>query len=128
MEVEVGKEGLRFENGAFTYYGVPAIMAIVSSGKGSAGPLQPCPRFHGWEMELDVATGRDGTWDPSSATHVPSTVISDSDVRKVSSLAGSSFLRRYLGEAGAPIPLWLEGRWAGTPKEQLWLRCGVRTR
>ncbi|XP_010172019.1 metal transporter CNNM1, partial [Antrostomus carolinensis] len=47
VEVEVGKEGLRFENGAFTYYGVPAIMAVVSS---------------------------------------------DNDVRKVSSLAGSSFL------------------------------------
>ncbi|XP_040462124.1 metal transporter CNNM1 isoform X1 [Falco naumanni] len=31
VEVEVGKEGLRFENGAFTYYGVPAIMAVVSS-------------------------------------------------------------------------------------------------
>lgn len=99
MEVEVGKEGLRFENGAFTYYGVPAIMAIVSSGKGSAGPLQPCPHFRGWAMELDVATGRDGTLYPSSATHAPSTLISDSDVRKVSSLAGSSFLRRYLGEA-----------------------------
>ncbi|XP_074856505.1 metal transporter CNNM1 [Carettochelys insculpta] len=47
VEVEVGKEGLRFENGAFTYYGVPAIMAAVSS---------------------------------------------DNDVRKVGSLAGSSFL------------------------------------
>ncbi|NXH76547.1 CNNM1 protein, partial [Hydrobates tethys] len=47
VEVEVGKEGLRFENGAFTYYGVPAIMAVVSS---------------------------------------------DNDVRKVGSLAGSSFL------------------------------------
>ncbi|XP_053307128.1 metal transporter CNNM1 [Spea bombifrons] len=47
VEVEVGKEGLRFENGAFTYYGVPAIMATVSS---------------------------------------------DTDVRKVGSLAGSSFL------------------------------------
>lgn len=33
VEVEVGKEGLRFENGAFTYYGVPAVMAVVSSGK-----------------------------------------------------------------------------------------------
>lgn len=32
VEVEVGKEGLRFENGAFTYYGVPAIMTTVSSG------------------------------------------------------------------------------------------------
>ncbi|RMC11502.1 hypothetical protein DUI87_11621 [Hirundo rustica rustica] len=31
VQVEVGKEGLRFENGAFTYYGVPAIMAVVSS-------------------------------------------------------------------------------------------------
>ncbi|XP_060624177.2 metal transporter CNNM1 isoform X1 [Anolis sagrei] len=31
VEVEVGKEGLRFENGAFTYYGVPAIMAAVSA-------------------------------------------------------------------------------------------------
>ncbi|XP_009321589.1 PREDICTED: metal transporter CNNM1 [Pygoscelis adeliae] len=47
VEVEVGKEELRFENGAFTYYGVPAIMAVISS---------------------------------------------DNDVRKVGSLAGSSFL------------------------------------
>uniref|UniRef100_A0A672VBY5 Metal transporter n=1 Tax=Strigops habroptila TaxID=2489341 RepID=A0A672VBY5_STRHB len=39
VEVEIGKEGLRFENGAFTYYGVPAIMAVVSSGKGSVGSL-----------------------------------------------------------------------------------------
>ncbi|XP_062466393.1 metal transporter CNNM1 isoform X3 [Pezoporus occidentalis] len=51
VEVEIGKEGLRFENGAFTYYGVPAIMAVVSSA-----------------------------------------LISDNDVRKVGSLAGSSFL------------------------------------
>ncbi|NXK58544.1 CNNM1 protein, partial [Sylvietta virens] len=47
VQVEVGKEGLRFENGAFTYYGVPAIMAVVSS---------------------------------------------ENDVRKMGSLAGSSFL------------------------------------
>ncbi|NWU60630.1 CNNM1 protein, partial [Pterocles burchelli] len=47
VAVEVGKEGLRFENGAFTYYGIPAIMAVVSS---------------------------------------------DNDMRKVGSLAGSSFL------------------------------------
>lgn len=32
VEVEVGKEGLRFENGAFTYYGVPAIMTSACSG------------------------------------------------------------------------------------------------
>ncbi|XP_070609063.1 metal transporter CNNM1 isoform X4 [Erythrolamprus reginae] len=47
VEVEVGKEGLRFENGAFTYYGVPAIMTVICS---------------------------------------------DNDGRKMSSLAGSSFL------------------------------------
>uniref|UniRef100_H3B2D7 Metal transporter n=1 Tax=Latimeria chalumnae TaxID=7897 RepID=H3B2D7_LATCH len=33
VEVEIGKEGLKFENGVFTYYGVPAIMATASSGK-----------------------------------------------------------------------------------------------
>ncbi|XP_036742413.2 metal transporter CNNM1 isoform X3 [Manis pentadactyla] len=31
VEVEVGKEGLRFENGAFTYYGAPAIMTTACS-------------------------------------------------------------------------------------------------
>lgn len=45
VQVEVGKEGLRFENGAFTYYGVPAIMAVVSSGEASVGSLRPCLFF-----------------------------------------------------------------------------------
>ncbi|MBN3275475.1 CNNM1 protein, partial [Polyodon spathula] len=31
VEVEIGKEALRFENGAFTYYGVPAIMSNQTS-------------------------------------------------------------------------------------------------
>uniref|UniRef100_A0A8C5TM38 Metal transporter n=1 Tax=Malurus cyaneus samueli TaxID=2593467 RepID=A0A8C5TM38_9PASS len=44
VEVEVGKEGLRFENGAFTYYGVPAIMAVVSSGEASVGSFWPLNR------------------------------------------------------------------------------------
>jgi hypothetical protein len=35
VEVEIGKEGLKFENGAFTYYGVSALTA-PSSG-------EPCP-------------------------------------------------------------------------------------
>lgn len=38
-------------------------------------------------------------------------VIADNDVRKVGSLAGSSFLRRYLG---APL-VALEGRWVCSP-------------
>ncbi|XP_078421248.1 metal transporter CNNM4-like isoform X1 [Cetorhinus maximus] len=31
VEVEISKEGLKFENGAFTYYGVPALTSMVSS-------------------------------------------------------------------------------------------------
>ncbi|XP_078079245.1 metal transporter CNNM1 [Mustelus asterias] len=31
VEVEISKEGLKFENGAFTYYGVPALTPMVSS-------------------------------------------------------------------------------------------------
>lgn len=33
MEVEIGKEALKFENGPFTYYGMPAIMAVLPTGK-----------------------------------------------------------------------------------------------
>ncbi|MCI4376451.1 hypothetical protein PGIGA_G00188520 [Pangasianodon gigas] len=29
VEVEIGKEALKFENGPFTYYGMPAIMAVL---------------------------------------------------------------------------------------------------
>ncbi len=32
VEVEIGKEGLKFENGPFTYYGLPAIMTILPTG------------------------------------------------------------------------------------------------
>lgn len=32
VEVEIGKEGLKFENGAFTYYGVSAL-TLPSSGE-----------------------------------------------------------------------------------------------
>uniref|UniRef100_A0A4W4E5Y6 Metal transporter n=1 Tax=Electrophorus electricus TaxID=8005 RepID=A0A4W4E5Y6_ELEEL len=32
VEVEIGKEGLRFENGPFTYYGMPAIMTVLPAG------------------------------------------------------------------------------------------------
>ncbi|XP_053891604.1 metal transporter CNNM1 [Malaclemys terrapin pileata] len=76
VEVEIGKEGLRFENGAFTYYGVPAIMAVICS---------------------------------------------DNDVRKVGSLAGSSFLlpvsvsRTFAVSRGESL--------AGSPVNQSPSRC-----
>ncbi|XP_060698487.1 metal transporter CNNM1 [Hemiscyllium ocellatum] len=31
VEVEISKEGLKFENGAFTYYGVPALLSLAST-------------------------------------------------------------------------------------------------
>lgn len=42
--MEIGKEGLRFENGAFTYYGVSAL-TVPSSGKLQPllGPGSWCP-------------------------------------------------------------------------------------
>jgi len=33
VEVEIGKEALRCENGAFSYYGMPALIPPLPSGK-----------------------------------------------------------------------------------------------
>lgn len=33
VEVEIGKEALRFENGAFSYYGMPTLIPPLSIGK-----------------------------------------------------------------------------------------------
>ncbi|XP_045139769.1 metal transporter CNNM3 [Echinops telfairi] len=43
VEVEIGKEGLRFENGAFTYYGVSALTAPSSVHQSPVSSLQPEP-------------------------------------------------------------------------------------
>lgn len=32
VEVEIGKEALRFENGAFSYYGMPAVIPPLPIG------------------------------------------------------------------------------------------------
>ena len=42
MEVEIGKEGLKFENGAFTYYGVSALTAPSSGKLGPPGAGGGC--------------------------------------------------------------------------------------
>ncbi|XP_007957717.1 metal transporter CNNM3 [Orycteropus afer afer] len=41
VEVEIGKEGLKFENGAFTYYGVSALAAPSSVHQSPVSSLQP---------------------------------------------------------------------------------------
>lgn len=54
VEVEIGKEGLKFENGAFTYYGLSALTAP------SSGELQPHPGCRlGW-LRLSLCCG----WSP----------------------------------------------------------------
>ncbi|XP_054944881.1 metal transporter CNNM3 isoform X1 [Physeter macrocephalus] len=40
VEVEIGKEGLKFENGAFTYYGVSALTAPSSAHQSPVSSLQ----------------------------------------------------------------------------------------
>ncbi|KAG6923300.1 cyclin and CBS domain divalent metal cation transport mediator 3, partial [Chelydra serpentina] len=51
VEVEIGKEGLKFENGAFTYYGVSALMAPSSVHQSPVSTLRPNRR----EQPLDCS-------------------------------------------------------------------------
>ncbi|XP_053873669.1 metal transporter CNNM3 isoform X1 [Malaclemys terrapin pileata] len=53
VEVEIGKEGLKFENGAFTYYGVSALMAPSSVHQSPVSTLRPNRR----EQPLDCNEG-----------------------------------------------------------------------
>uniref|UniRef100_A0A8C0ISJ3 Metal transporter n=1 Tax=Chelonoidis abingdonii TaxID=106734 RepID=A0A8C0ISJ3_CHEAB len=53
VEVEIGKEGLKFENGAFTYYGVSALMAPSSVHQSPVSTLRPNRR----EQPLDCSEG-----------------------------------------------------------------------
>lgn len=61
--MEIGKEGLRFENGAFTYYGVSAL-AAPSSGK-------PGPLWGLWSRwaELPLTLGMLASLEPVSLSH-----------------------------------------------------------
>ena len=58
-------------------------------------------------------------------TATPPTVVSDNDVRKVGSLAGSSFLRKYFGAGWdsktSPLRLWPAGGGMGLhPAKSSW--------
>ncbi|XP_076830850.1 metal transporter CNNM1 [Brachyhypopomus gauderio] len=62
VEVEIGKEGLRFENGPFTYYGMPAIMAVLPtvhrSPSRSSGLNHSDTTIHGGSLsQLSVGVG-----------------------------------------------------------------------
>lgn len=64
MEVEIGKEGLKFENGAFTYYGVSALTLPSSGEYGNCRHGQFIPDLSNiqslvlewrWNILIDVA-------------------------------------------------------------------------
>ncbi|XP_077353916.1 metal transporter CNNM3 isoform X1 [Festucalex cinctus] len=44
VEVEIGKEGLKFDNGAFTYYGVSALTLPSSAHQSPVSTRRPSPR------------------------------------------------------------------------------------
>ncbi|XP_043111265.1 metal transporter CNNM1 isoform X3 [Puntigrus tetrazona] len=62
VEVEIGKEGLKFENGPFTYYGLPAIMTILPtvhrSPSRSSGLNHSDTTIHGGSLgQLSISGG-----------------------------------------------------------------------
>lgn len=63
VEVEIGKEGLKFENGPFTYYGLPAIMTILPtvhrSPSRSSGLNHSDTTIHGGSLgQLSISGGQ----------------------------------------------------------------------
>ncbi|KAF4106049.1 metal transporter CNNM1 [Onychostoma macrolepis] len=62
VEVEIGKEGLKFENGPFTFYGLPAIMTILPtvhrSPSRSSGLNHSDTTIHGGSLgQLSISGG-----------------------------------------------------------------------
>ncbi|XP_072534081.1 metal transporter CNNM1 isoform X1 [Salminus brasiliensis] len=62
VEVEIGKEGLKFENGPFTYYGMPAIMSVLPtvhrSPSRSSGLNHSDTTIHGGSLgQLSISGG-----------------------------------------------------------------------
>uniref|UniRef100_A0A7N4PG27 Metal transporter n=1 Tax=Sarcophilus harrisii TaxID=9305 RepID=A0A7N4PG27_SARHA len=72
VEVEIGKEGLKFENGAFTYYGVSALSVPSSVHQSPVSSIRP--------------SRRDLQSEPAESTHYSSTYCPDYTVRALSDL------------------------------------------
>uniref|UniRef100_A0A5F8G2Q3 Metal transporter n=1 Tax=Monodelphis domestica TaxID=13616 RepID=A0A5F8G2Q3_MONDO len=72
VEVEIGKEGLKFENGAFTYYGVSALTVPSSVHQSPVSSIRP--------------SRRDLQSEPAENTHYSSTYCPDYTVRALSDL------------------------------------------
>ncbi|XP_075063438.1 metal transporter CNNM3 isoform X2 [Mixophyes fleayi] len=92
VQVEIGKEGLRFENGAFTYYGVAALSPCL------LGPHSP-------------SSGREQSGSPDSGFYCPDysvRALSDLQIVKVSRLQYLNALRTSHTDAQSPDSIELK--------------------
>ncbi|XP_061148618.1 metal transporter CNNM3 isoform X3 [Syngnathus typhle] len=94
VEVEIGKEGLKFDNGAFTYYGVSALTLPSSGQRGNCTntrrlffPL-PFTRVPRTVHQSPVSSQRQSPRDPFDAPEAttPSTYCPDYTVRALTDL------------------------------------------
>ncbi|KAK2093220.1 Metal transporter cnnm3 [Saguinus oedipus] len=93
VEVEIGKEGLKFENGAFTYYGVSALTVPSSVHQSPVSSLQP--------IRHDLQPEPDGT---RSSTYCPDYTVralSDLQLIKVTRL---QYLNALLATRAQNLP------------------------
>nr|XP_045003729.1 metal transporter CNNM3 isoform X3 [Jaculus jaculus] len=93
VEVEIGKEGLKFENGAFTYYGVSALTAPSSVHQ---SPVSSClPIRH--ETQLEPADGTRSAYCPDYTVRA----LSDLQLIKVTRL---QYLNALLATRAQSLP------------------------
>ncbi|XP_036402513.1 metal transporter CNNM1 [Megalops cyprinoides] len=89
VEVEIGKEGLRFENGAFTYYGAPALVPTLATVHRSPS------RSSGLNCSDTMITGGStGQLNTSSSTYLP-----DYSVRQLTDLQIIKITRNHYQNA-----------------------------
>nr|XP_008251937.2 metal transporter CNNM3 isoform X1 [Oryctolagus cuniculus] len=94
VEVEIGKEGLKFENGAFTYYGVSALTAPSSVHQSPVSSRSPACR----DLQPETADGtRSSTYCPDYTVRA----LSDLQLIKVTRL---QYLNALLATRAQSLP------------------------
>ncbi|KAJ8418132.1 hypothetical protein AAFF_G00138410 [Aldrovandia affinis] len=89
VEVEIGKEGLRFENGAFTYYGAPALMPT----------LAPVHRSRSRSSQCSDPAISGGSVTQLSSSSSGSTYLPDYSVRQLTDLQVIKITRNHYQNA-----------------------------
>ncbi|XP_021527454.2 metal transporter CNNM3 isoform X1 [Aotus nancymaae] len=93
VEVEIGKEGLKFENGAFTYYGVSALTVPSSVHQSPVSSLQP--------IRHDLQPEPDGTRSSAYCPDYTVRALSDLQLIKVTRL---QYLNALLATRAQNLP------------------------